>query len=174
MKLRDDMPLYVSGLAGALALAVSTYNVYLQRAQVRAQVWPHLEWSYDNSDEGFAWNIDNVGVGPALLKGARATVDGKPVKSMWEAIYQLRPELEGMHGLNRLHSSFAARVMPAGSRVHPIQVERLPSNDPLIDAQAKRFSIEICYCSTLAECWIMSSTSGTVPIGACPAYPPLD
>ena len=34
-----------SGFVGALALAVATDDVYLQRVQIGAQVWPPLEWS---------------------------------------------------------------------------------------------------------------------------------
>jgi hypothetical protein len=175
MKLRDDLPILASGLAGVLALAVSTYNVYLQRVQVRAQVWPYLEWTSTNTGDGFSWNVQNVGVGPAIVRGVRVLVDGKPVDGMEEAAKALDPDLEKRTGLDLVHSSFGQRVIPAGVMIHPLEIAHLRPDDAFVAAQASgRLTIEFCYCSTLDECWVRAPHKGTSPTSACPSYPPFD
>ncbi len=162
-----------SGFVGALALAVSTYNVYLQREQIRAQVWPHLEWSYsDPGDGAFEWNLENTGVGPARIRSVRMTVDGKPAKNWDEALVLFagtdparHKVLDAWHA-HSLYSSIAGRVVGAGVMVHPL---RLPGIDddvrqPLRTAYDS-INVEICYCSTLDECWMVG---GSKPVRACP------
>ena len=51
-KYRDLLAAVASGFVGALALATSTYNVYLQRQQVKASVWPHVTMDTASTDEG--------------------------------------------------------------------------------------------------------------------------
>jgi hypothetical protein len=171
---RSDLPVLASGFAGALALAVSTYNVYLQRAQVQAQVWPHLEWSYSNVNDTFSWNLANVGVGPAIVKGARVTVDGTPVASAFDTFHLLRPGYKELKELELEHSTFAKSVIPPGVMVHPLQIAHLASNDPFVQAQNDRLVVEICYCSTLSECWILRNHDGSAPVSSCPLYPRFD
>jgi len=43
--------------------------------QLRAQMWPHLEWSYSNGTPTLLFGVENSGVGPALVEGVRVTVD---------------------------------------------------------------------------------------------------
>ena len=38
----DALAAIIAALIGAFALVVSGYTAYLQRTQVRAQVWPYL------------------------------------------------------------------------------------------------------------------------------------
>lgn len=66
----------IAALIGLLALFVSGYTAFVQREQVRAQVWPHLLIGY--SDPARELAVLNKGVGPALVKSVEITVDGKP------------------------------------------------------------------------------------------------
>jgi hypothetical protein len=67
----------VAPLIAVLAVAVSAYTAYLQRQQVRAQVWPVLEYGTGNEPELRLW-LANKGVGPALIRHVMVTVDDKP------------------------------------------------------------------------------------------------
>jgi hypothetical protein len=82
---RDLLAALVSGFVGFVALATSTYNVYLQRQQVRAQVWPYLVLGADWGHEGFTLGVTNRGVGPAAVKRVTVTVDGKLVEDWVDA-----------------------------------------------------------------------------------------
>src|SRR3569833_993373 len=46
----DALAAVIASFIGLLALAVSGYTAYVQREQLRAQVWPRLEIDYSSSD----------------------------------------------------------------------------------------------------------------------------
>jgi hypothetical protein len=173
---RDRLAALASGFVGALALGASIYNVYLQRLQVRAQVWPHLEWSEADAD-GFTLNLANTVVGPALVKGIRLTVDGKPVKDWeeaWAALngdadFAASPFFKRKDG-QTLHTTMAHRVLGAGVEIHPIQLNSTSEDRPMIGALYRRIRVEICYCSTLEECWITGGFESTA-VPSCPKTP---
>ncbi len=187
----EIVAIVASGLAGLLSLAVSTYNVYLQRAQVRAAVWPHLEWSYNDTEGGFEWNVENSGTGPAKIADVRLTLLDAPLpgappdapvsstpfmtwKELLESLAKKDPALPDR--VRRVHSMLAGRVLPPGGVIHAIVFHavgradaggddtRLPDEltDPL-----RRVSAEICYCSTLDDCWIGGSVPSH-PVASCP------
>jgi len=166
--------LAISAFVGALALAVSTYNVYLQRAQIRAQVWAHLEWTYTDV-KGFAWQLTNSGVGPAIVKGARVTVDGAPVTTWHEALVALAKTEPALGPLAReeakdagdVHMGMAHHVLGAGVQTEPLRISGELAPD-LRDAMRRAFSrvrTQICYCSTLGECWMFPEET---PVASCP------
>src|SRR6185437_17093277 len=66
----------VASLIGLMALVVSGYTAYVQRQQVRAQVWPYLMVGYADIER--ARIVFNKGVGPALVRSVQIFVDGKP------------------------------------------------------------------------------------------------
>ena len=49
-----------------LAVGVAGYTAYMQRQQVRAAVWPILE--FDSSSGPIRFTLANKGVGPAIIK----------------------------------------------------------------------------------------------------------
>jgi len=73
---RDGGAALIAAMIGVLALFVSGYTAYIQRQQVRAQVWPYLLVS--NYDTEFSIKVLNKGVGPAIVQSVQVWVDGKP------------------------------------------------------------------------------------------------
>jgi hypothetical protein len=55
----------VATFVGFLALCVSGYTAYMQRQQVRAAVWPILEFDSSNHPD-IHFMLTNKGVGPAM------------------------------------------------------------------------------------------------------------
>ncbi|MGH8155426.1 MAG: hypothetical protein ACREP0_09375 [Rhodanobacteraceae bacterium] len=45
----DAMAAIIASLVGLLALIVAGYTAYIQRQQVRAQVWPYLQMGVANA-----------------------------------------------------------------------------------------------------------------------------
>jgi hypothetical protein len=99
--------------------------VNVQRQQVRAQVWPRLEWSTTNL-EGFQIHINNVGVGPAEIRAVSVKIDGRPVTTWQQALERWK-----------LSGDVKVLSLPGGL------------------ADTKGLDIELCYCSVLDECWTL-------------------
>src|SRR6058998_2678619 len=77
----------IATLVGFLALCVSGYTAYMQRQQVRAAVWPILE--FDSSNGPIQFTLANKGVGPAIIKHVIVKVDEQPVKNWAEVLEKI-------------------------------------------------------------------------------------
>ncbi len=80
----DALAALIAALIGVLALLVSGYTAYIQRQQVRAQVWPYL--LVGNYDPERAIGVLNKGVGPAIVGSVQVFVDGKPQRT-WKQVF---------------------------------------------------------------------------------------
>src|SRR6267378_1643728 len=78
----------IATLIGLLAVCVAAYTAYMQRQQVRAAVWPILEFDSSNAPD-IHFTLANKGVGPALIRHVIVKVDGQPVKNWDEAMKKL-------------------------------------------------------------------------------------
>jgi len=149
-------------LIGLFALCVSGYTAYMQRQQVRAAVWPILEFDTSNGPM-IRFTVDNKGVGPAIIRRVVVTVDGQPVQDWKEVLDKLIGP--GMHKFSE--SGLSGHVYSAGESVdvliphdsegNPLTIEK---SDPLwtqLNKERFRVAVEICYCSTLGECWTLRS-----------------
>lgn len=167
----------IATLVGVSALFVSGYTAYVQRQQVRAAVWPILEYTTSNQPE-IRFTVANKGVGPAIVRHVVVTVDGQPVHNWPEALGKLLGP--GVH--KKSQSTISGHVLSAGESLDamiPHDDENRPllfdKGGPLFDALNKersRVAVEICYCSTLGDCWILRSgantRSTTTEVRTCP------
>jgi hypothetical protein len=64
----------IATLVGVSALFVSGYTAYVQRQQVRAAVWPILEYG-TSSEPKIRFTLDNKGGGPAIIRNVIVRVD---------------------------------------------------------------------------------------------------
>ena len=168
----------IATLVGVCALLVSGYTAYMQRQQVRAAVWPILEFDSSNTPD-IHFTLSNKGVGPAIIRNVIVKVDGQPMKNWGEVFDKLLGPGEH-HASERdiSHHVLSAGesediLTPVGSDGNPIKFDR---SDPLwvkMDKDRFRVSVEICYSSTLGECRLLrasgSSMSNTTAVGRCPA-----
>ena len=140
----------------AFALAIGVYQTRLMQAQARASVWPYVKIGLGYTDggdsSGFEIHVENNGVGPAVVKSVRVSLDDKPLHG-WNDAFPLilghgeaRAKLEGLSGVV---------IPPSTNRETSVVAIRI--NDP---AQAQkfyeardRFKIDICYCSVYDDCW---------------------
>ena len=148
------------------ALCVSAYIAYVQRQQVRAAVWPILE--FDSSNAPIHFTLANKGVGPAIIRHVVVKVDGQPVRNWKEALGRILGPGEHLFS----ESDMSGHVFAAGESMTPL-TPRDPENNPLnfdksnplwvkMNKDRLRVSVEICYCSTLGECWTLRA-SGLTP-----------
>jgi hypothetical protein len=157
----------IATLIGLLAVCVSAYTAYMQRQQVRAAVWPILEFDSSNAPD-IHFTLANKGVGPAIIRHVIVMVDGQPVRNWKEALEKILGP--GEHLFSESDMSF--HVLAAGES-RTVFTPHDPENNPLnydrsnplwlkMKEERLRVSVEICYCSTLGECWTLRA-SGLAP-----------
>src|SRR2546429_4692141 len=77
----------IATLVGFCALCVSAYTAHVQRQQVRAAVWPILE--FDSGNGPIQFTLANKGVGPAIIRHVTLKVDGQSVRNWKEALEKI-------------------------------------------------------------------------------------
>ena len=124
-------------------------------------------------------DLANKGVGPAIIKNVIVKVDDQPVKNWAEVLEKiLEPGYHPGESIDMSNRVFAAGELmnvftPHDDARNPIPFDK---SNPLwtkLNTGRSRVTVEICYSSTLGECWILraggSSASTTSEIGNCPA-----
>ncbi|TAN03466.1 MAG: hypothetical protein EPN36_12975 [Rhodanobacteraceae bacterium] len=160
----DAAAAIIASLVGLLALVVAGYTAYIQRQQVRAQVWPYLLGGFSGGNKELIWI--NKGVGPAIIRNVEVSIDGKP-QANWTAVFQtlhIAPP-------KFFQSTLNDNVISAGEKVDWLQFRDKADYDQfkLIEP---RLHVKVCYCSTLGDCWIAdSAVSGRTAVGTCPRVP---
>lgn len=143
----DGVAAIIAALVGLLALCVSGYTAYIQRQQVRAQVWPYLEPGVSGAQHEIV--LFNKGVGPAIVRSLQIFVDGKPQRD-WDQIYaalglkfEHKPPYSTVNGV----------VLSPNDRIDVVIFQSGDDFNAFIK-QADRMKTRLCYCSTLNECWV--------------------
>ena len=150
----------IATLIGLLAVCVSAYTAYMQRQQVRAAVWPILEFDSGNAPD-IHFTLANKGVGPAIIRHVVVKVDDQPMKNWREAMEKLLGPGEHLFSESDMNGYVLA---PNESRT--VFTARDQANNPLnfdksnplwvtMNKERARVTAEICYCSTLGECWTL-------------------
>jgi hypothetical protein len=157
----------IATVVGFLALCVSGYTAYMQRQQVRAAVWPILEFDTSNAPD-IHFTVANKGVGPAIIRHVIVKVDGQPVRNWPEAL----DKLIGPGNHHYSESDISGHVFAANESMDvftPHDDDGNALNDeskPLwvkMNKDRARVSVEICYSSTLGECWTLRASGGETP-----------
>ena len=162
----DATAAIVASLVGLLALLVAGYTAYIQRQQVRAQVWPYLLGGFSGANNELIWI--NKGVGPAIVRNVGVTIDGKPQPD-WRAVFRSL----GVQDPNFSQSTLNDNVISAGEKVDWLQFQDKADYDQFKLVEP-RMHVKVCYCSTLGDCWIVDSAAsgnGRTAIGKCPRLP---
>jgi hypothetical protein len=159
----------IATLIGCVAVCVAGYTAYMQRQQVRAVVWPILQFDSSNAPD-IHFTLANKGVGPALIRNVIVKVDNQPVKNWDEAMKKLLGPGEHLFS----ESDMNGYVLAPNESITVLTVHDA-NNNPLVydksnplwvtmNKERFRVTAEICYCSTLGECWTLRAgglTPGT-------------
>jgi hypothetical protein len=164
----DGAAAVIAALVGLLALCLSGYTAYLQRQQVRAQVWPYLEPGMSSAKRKVM--LFNKGVGPAIIRSVKIAVDGKPQRN-WNTVFAALG-LKYEHHIP--YSTINGVVITANDHIDQLVFPTAEDFD-LFAHEVKRVDLKLCYCSSLDECWTYEDTSATLvghthqPVAQCPA-----
>ena len=168
----DGVAAVIASFVGLLALCVSGYTAWLQRQQVRAQVWPYLEVGVSPTKREVA--VYNKGVGPAIVRSVQIFVDGKAQKNWTEVLSSLGLQF----GKGWQYSTINGVVISANDHIDQLNFQRVEDLNAFVKV-VKRIDMSICYCSTLNECWRHDDREkdpalSYQPVSACPAKGPDD
>lgn len=177
----DAIAAIIASLIGFLALLVGGYTAWIQRytaniqlEQVRAQVWPWLVAG--NNDNERSVEVLNKGVGPAIVRNAQVFVDGKPQPD-WQHVLKALGIVPHRYSQSTLNPN----VMEPGEKVPVIQFTDEDEYQQFKAAAVAHLNlINVCYCSTLGECWRYSDhhlvgykslEKLVTPVAQCPRLP---
>ncbi len=116
----------IATFVGVCALFVSGYTAYMQRQQVRAEVWPILEFDSGNSPD-IHFTVANKGVGPAIIRNVVVKVDGQPVNNWTVALEKLLGPGKRLYS----ESDMNGHVLSAGESLI-VCTPRDAENNPLV------------------------------------------
>jgi hypothetical protein len=171
----------VATFVGVLALCVSAYTAFMQRQQVRAQVWPILVYGSSNLP-AIALSLSNKGVGPARIKHVVVTYQGQSY-IQWEDLFD---RMLGKDKYFYMQSPAFGTVLSPGESVEMVSLGDL-KHEPLVagppgsigdlaNRGRRHIGVEVCYCSTLDDCWTLVSQPGkpaeTLATPRCPSLSP--
>ncbi len=163
----------------AMALAVGSYQTFLMQrqtrlmqVQARASVWPRVDISYayddSGSNAGFRLRLENNGVGPAIVRWVRVTMDGKAIHH-WTQVLSAVIDAKGT-----AHAEFSGVrnvvIPPSTNRdtlITALSVHDADIAKKIYDAR-DRLDMEVCYCSVYEDCWTSSwKDSQKQPTAVC-------
>ena len=172
---------FIATFIALLAVFVAGYTAYMQRQQVRAAVWPILEFDSSNGPD-IHFSLSNKGVGPAIIRHVIVKVDDQPTKNWNDVLDKLLGP--GKHRFSE--SDMNGHVLAPNESMTlftPFDVEGNPLTDrsnPLwaeMNKDRGRVSVEICYSSTLGECWTLRASGlaagATAQTRRCPTVSDL-
>jgi len=153
MKVADITASIVSASAtiiAIVALGTGVYQAKLSRDQARASVWPYLIQGNSNNN-GYAYIVQNVGLGPAVIRAFEVRVDGKPART-WREVADLMGITLSWKG-KRSTTFRAGLVLPANAPL--VELLELPDSGDakLFKAHTEQIRARICFCSLYGDCW---------------------
>jgi len=152
------------------------------REQTSASVWPYVQLMISDTDDGesahFALRFENVGVGPARMRGLSLSLAGEPVTSWAEVVDRVRhPDSEAPRlGVDYGQSSVSHQVIAPGNHVKAFQTTQRSLALGMQEAvYTGRTRLRYCFCSIFDDCWLGSlgpdeQASSVRPVDACPDF----
>lgn len=159
-RIRLDLLIAVFALLlSAVASIASVYQAHVISQQFSATVWPYLTVSVTSGDAYLSFEIANDGLGPALVRSAAITIDGKHISSWRAAIITSlgsNPALRRKRVKGTLASLSPGDVIRAGATNRVVALYGFSGFPKIVTTSAARdgTTISICYCSLLGTCWM--------------------
>jgi len=161
-------------LISTIAALASVYQTRVISQQLSATVWPYLNFDNTFGPQSVSISLTNYGLGPALVRSAEMTLNGKHVGS-WDDVIDAYVQLtRRMHLKARTQISDAnldaSVVLSAGVSRRLLDVRTSPAAIRAVRTIARETSLRVCYCSLLDQCWeIISGQKGSpAPRSSCP------
>src|SRR4029077_19114118 len=87
---RTDLLIALAALLiSTLTAGAAIYQGRIIANQLSVTVWPYLSYKSTVSNTSVQLDVENVGVGPAIIRGATLFIDGKSQPSLSAALHEL-------------------------------------------------------------------------------------
>ena len=163
-------------LVSSISAFALIYQTHVIGQQYAATIWPYLDVESFSSSTQEHIDLDNDGLGPALIRSAQLTIDGKPEQS-WNDYFRML--VRGLPPRIK-HASIHGSLEDIGPSytIRPGYSKRLFAIDYNVPAlaniiQRHRIELSFCYCSLNGNCWLLRTTPGDelstkhTPVSAC-------
>jgi len=167
-------------LISCISLYIATKQSRIMEKTLAASSWPLLQARTGNTDDSgqpvITIRVQNVGVGPAIVKSFTAEYYGKRTANGNDLIRTCCgqvPVTPGKFEKGDVLTNFIPRsVIRAGDDELVLQIAKAPKNQAIwdkLDKERFRLKYQACYCSILGTCW-QSDLTGIDPkeVGQCP------
>ncbi len=171
----------------AVTAAALIYQTRVIGDQFAATIWPYLSVGETYDVNGETIEVSNDGVGPALVRSAQLSVDGRAVAA-WNDYFKVLtrdPALRGLflrtqaavlagradNGTMRMSSIGPSSTLRPGESQTLLKIS-LPFRVPLGALVRHSVTLDLCYCSLNGSCWTLHANPGQIssdpaPISHC-------
>ena len=172
--------LLISSLASAASwwqTRLLSEQTHILEQQLGAQVWPYVGVSMDIDSTAVTVNLNNSGLGPAVVRSETALVEGVPQTSMIGVLHAvLGPDLRTRKPRGeRIGLAFnggsPGTVLRAGESVALMRMTSKTYALPFALTK-KRVTYRVCYCAIIpGQCWSTDSATNAdpQPLSGCTA-----
>jgi hypothetical protein len=181
--IRLDLVIAVCALViSSLATAASWWQTRIIRDQLSAQVWPYVSISttLDGDTADYRVSVSNDGLGPAVIRSAAVTVDGKPMPSLISVMHEIlgrnivrRSKREDRLAISSSVPNYGS-VLRVGEPYVMFDLRSRRFAKPLARGFDNRVNFRLCYCAIIpGACWTEDSESHSdpQPTSACAENP---
>lgn len=151
-----DKSQLASGFAVILSLIslfVSVMELSSIQDQQRANVWPYLQMTGSYTQDGFAIELQNKGVGPALVNEFVLSYKGETYQELDKMILASVGEEDAFSYDVYKAANPSQSVIASGENLILFSVPWEIRTRKLIEQWNDNANISICYCSIHEECW---------------------
>jgi hypothetical protein len=155
-----------------LTTGTLVYQTHVIEEQYSSAIWPYLGLNTTTNPSSVEVSLANNGLGPALIRSAQLTIDGR-LASSWTPLVTVvhqdaasavhRKRVPIVSSVGSMDRSTAIRP---GENYHMYSIF-LPKDVPLTAITRHKVSIDLCYCSLNGHCWRLIASPG-VSNGATP------
>ena len=171
----------------AVTAAALIYQTRVIGDEFAAAIWPYLSVGTTYNASGETIEVSNDGVGPALVRSAQLSVDGRQVRAWNDYLDAIErdPELRGLfiRAKAAVEAGSAANATITMSSISPSSTLRpgesrtllkisLPFTVPLGAMARHALALDFCYCSLNGSCWTLHAIPGQIspdpaPVSHC-------
>jgi hypothetical protein len=171
----------------AVTAAALIYQTHVIGDEFAAAIWPYLSVGTTYNASGETIEVSNDGVGPALVRSAQLSVDGRKVRAWNDYLDAIErdPELRGlfMRAKAAVEAGSTANATITMSSISPSSTLRpgesrtllkisLPFTVPLGAMAKHAVALDFCYCSLNGSCWTLHAIPGQIspdpaPVSHC-------
>jgi hypothetical protein len=168
-----------------LTTATLIYQTRVIEEQYSATIWPYLSLDTTTNPDGIKIALTNDGLGPALVRSAQLTIDGKAVSGWPDFLNVLKPEIGRItHGKASFGSTSGdtdeSTILRPGTSSALLVIKGLRTQAEVDAIKRHAIGLNVCYCSLNGRCWLLhafagvSSSAGPHPVSGCPVGPHIN